>query len=321
MADLTYWGRHVKYTIPPAIALTILYRPFFTPRDVYRILFLISIAVTYTIPWDAYLIKKRIWTYPSHVVWGQTLFGIPYEEVFFFVIQTYTTSLLYLFTSKLSFKPVYLRGGDRSDAFSQKLTFQKRIGQLIVGALITYGAYHIYSWGEGTYMGLILAWAGPVCLFLWSLSSEMILQLPWACVVLPIALPTFYLWVVDTLALQRGTWAIESGTKLGIHVWPHLEIEEAVFFFVTNLLIVFGLSTFDHTIAILETFPNLFPKMPECPGLALAARALSTSPEEYDEDRIQGIKEAVRTLKNKSRSFYLASSVFSGRLRIDLTLL
>ena len=100
-----------------------------------------------------------------------------------------------------------------------------------------------------------------------------------------------------------------------------MEIEEAVFFFVTNLLIVFGLVCFDHTIAILETFPGLFPRVPELPGLALAARALSTDPKKYDESRIVGIQEAVQVLKNKSRSFYLASSVFSGRLRIDLTLL
>jgi 15-cis-phytoene synthase/lycopene beta-cyclase len=38
-------------------------------------------------------------------------------------------------------------------------------------------------------------------------------------------------------------------------------------------------------------------------------------------ERIQGIKEAVGRLKAKSRSFYFASSVFTGRLRIDLVLL
>lgn len=314
---MTYWDRHVQFTIPPAIILTLLYRPFFTLRDVYRILFLTTIAVLYTIPWDAYLIRHRIWTYPSEVVWGKTLFGIPYEEVFFFVIQTYITSVIYLFTSKLSFKPVLLKGGIREDGLNQK----RRLGKLILLILITYGAYNVHSWGEGTYMGLILIWATPVCLFLWLMSSDMLLQLPRTTTVLPVALPTIYLWIVDTFALRRGTWAIESGTKLGIHVWEGLEIEEAVFFFVTNLIIVMGLTCFDHTIAILEAFPNLFPHVPECPGLALAARALSTSPTKYDQERITGIQEAVQTLKNKSRSFYLASSVFNGRLRIDLTLL
>lgn len=320
MSDPTYWDRHVQFTIPPAIALTLLYRPFFTPRDVYRIVFLVTIALVYTTPWDAYLIAQRIWTYPEEAVCGLKLFGIPYEEVFFFVIQTYTTSLLYLFFSKLSFKPVYLRG-ETKDAKTSTLRIQKIIDQLLLAASIVYGAFQIKTGSEGTYLGLILAWAMPVCLFLWTMSSEMILQLPKICTVGPIVLPTFYLWIVDTIALRRGTWAIESGTKLGVCIWEGLEIEEAVFFFVTNLLIVFGLVCFDHTIAILESFPALFPRVPELPGLALAARALSTDPKKYDESRIVGIQEAVQVLKNKSRSFYLASSVFSGRLRIDLTLL
>ena len=31
--------------------------------------------------------------------------------------------------------------------------------------------------------------------------------------------------MVDTLALKRGTWVIESGTKLGIYLWDGLELE------------------------------------------------------------------------------------------------
>ena len=36
-----------------------------------------------------------------------------------------------------------------------------------------------------------------------------------------------YLWLVDTLALKRGTWTIESDTKLGFHLWDGLDIEYA----------------------------------------------------------------------------------------------
>lgn len=78
---------------------------------------------------------------------------------------------------------------------------------------------------EGMYLGLIIVWAIPFVLLLWSLAYQFILGLPWTNTVLPIAIPTAYLWIVDTLALQRGTWLIEDGTKLGIHLWPHLEIE------------------------------------------------------------------------------------------------
>ena len=49
--------------------------------------------------------------------------------------------------------------------------------------------------------------------------------LPLSSTLIPIFLPTLYLWIVDTLALKRGTWVIESGTKLGLHLWDGLEIE------------------------------------------------------------------------------------------------
>ena len=41
----------------------------------------------------------------------------------------------------------------------------------------------------------------------------------------------------------------------------------------------------------------------------------------YDDDRIQGLQQALGRLRAKSRSFYLASGVFQGRLRVDLILL
>jgi 15-cis-phytoene synthase/lycopene beta-cyclase len=60
------------------------------------------------------------------------------------------------------------------------------------------------------------------------LAYQFILELPWKDTVLPIALPTLYLWLVDTLALRRGTWVIEQGTKLNWQLWEGLEIEYAI---------------------------------------------------------------------------------------------
>ena len=63
-----------------------------------------------------------------------------------------------------------------------------------------------------------------------NLAHQLILQLPISNTMLPIALPTLYLWLVDTLALKRGTWVIESGTKVGLHLWDGLEIEYGIKF-------------------------------------------------------------------------------------------
>ncbi|KAF3049185.1 terpene cyclase [Didymella keratinophila] len=311
---------HAKYTIPPAVLLTLLYRPLWSKLDTYRVGFLVFIAVTATIPWDSYLIRTGIWSYPSHVILGPTLFDIPLEEVFFFVIQTYNTSLLYLLLSKPTYQPTYLRAATPSSPAPWK--YQKWGGQLVISAVIAYGWYCVLANVTGTYTGLILVWAGPVLLMLWSLAYQFILGLPLSNTALPIWLPTLYLWIVDTLALRRGTWVISEGTKHGIHLWEGLEIEEAIFFLATNTLIVFGLVAFDNALAILHTFPSLFPDpAPQLPSPVILMQALFASPKKYDEARLEGLREAVHRLKRKSRSFYLASSTFQGLLRTDLLLL
>lgn len=134
-------------------------------------------------------------------------------------------------------------------------------------------------------------------------------------------MPTLYLWVVDTLALKRGTWVISNGTKFGVHLWDGLEIEEALFFLLTNTLIVFGQLAFDNALSILYTFPKLFPDPMILPSPITLVEALLTPTSKYDEARLVGLQEAVIRLKRKSRSFYLASSTFQGQLRSDLMLL
>jgi 15-cis-phytoene synthase/lycopene beta-cyclase len=175
--------------------------------------------------------------------------------------------------------------------------------------------------GEYTYIGLILVWATPFALITWTMAGRFIISLPLACTALPVLLPTIYLWLVDELALGRGTWSIESGTKLGFYLFGVLEIEEATFFLVTNTLIVFGLATFDQYLAVIYAFPQLFPEVPQSPTPLMLLQGRFPGTSQYDMKRIEGIDEAVKRLKAKSRSFYLASSAFTGRLRIDLVLL
>lgn len=309
--------RHLKYTIPPAIFLAVIYGPLCTRLDLYRIAFLITIAVLATIPWDSYLIRTGVWSYPSNVVLGPTLLDIPIEEVFFFVIQTFNTTLLYLIVNKPLLHPIYLvkeEAGDKWKAF-------KTVGQLALALVFKRGFDYVRDGGRFMYLGLILVWAVPFLFLLWSLAYQFLIRLPSTTKLLPIALPTLYLWIVDTLAMRRGTWVIETGTKTGWTLWPGLEIEEALFFLLTNCLIVFGLVAFDNAIAILDAFPAHFRRSPALPSPLLLIRALLLPAKTYDDDRILGLQQSVNRLKKKSRSFYTASSTFQRRLRIDLIIL
>jgi 15-cis-phytoene synthase / lycopene beta-cyclase len=316
---------HLTYTIPPALLLTAVYFPLLTRLDLYKIVFLITIAVSATIPWDSYLIRTNVWSYPPNVVTGPKLFDIPLEEVFFFVIQTYNTTLLYLLLNEPIFGSVYLvkegKGVKSKDV--QKWRYIKLVGQLALALTIKKGVEYVRGEGKETYLGLILVWATPFLWLLWSLAYQFLVRLPLTSTVLPIMVPTLYLWVVDTLALKRGTWVIESGTKTGWTLWPGLEIEEALFFLLTNCLIVFGLVAFDNAMAVLDTFPSHFSRNAGfgLPSPIMLIRALLLPASTYDDDRILALQQSVERLRSKSRSFYLASSTFEGRLRIDLIIL
>ncbi|KAM0367681.1 hypothetical protein ACHAPK_007581, partial [Fusarium culmorum] len=91
-------------------------------------------------PWDSYLIRNRIWTYPPGVVVGWTAWDIPAEELFFFVIQTLNTSLLYMLLSKPTFHPVYLSKASSSG---------KIAGQILFASAIIFGLVSVRSGGEG----------------------------------------------------------------------------------------------------------------------------------------------------------------------------
>ena len=78
---------------------------------------------------------------------------------------------------------------------------------------------------------------------------------------------------------------------------------------------------FDNALAVLHTFPTQFPSIPLLPSPILLVQALFFPTSAYNDDRIEGMQQALARLKAKSRSFYLASGVFQGRLRIDLILL
>ena len=95
-------------------------------------------------------------------------------------------------------------------------------------------------------------------------------------------------------------------------LWPALEIEEALFFLLTNVLLVFGHVAFDHALTIIHSFPDLFNHVLELPSPFMLLRALWLDESRYDRPRMDGIRAATKVLFAKSRSFSLASAAFSG---------
>ncbi|NWG05883.1 MAG: lycopene cyclase domain-containing protein [Chloroflexi bacterium] len=57
-----------------------------------------------------------------------------------------------------------------------------------------------------------------------------------------ILVPETYLSLMDILALKETTWSISPSQTTGILFFGILPLEEMVFFFITNVLIVFGMT-------------------------------------------------------------------------------
>ena len=183
--------------------------------------------------------------------------------------------MFYILVNKTSFYPQYLTNKTNSAPLVRGAW---RFGQSVLMVFVAIGLYLVREGKEGTYLGLIMVWACPFALLTWSFSGLFIVKLPPAKTAVPILLPTIYFWLVDDLALGRGTWIIESGTKLGVYLFGSLEIEEAIFFLATNCLIVFGLIAFDRGHAVVDAFPHLFPGAPETPLVPLVLEASSLVP-------------------------------------------
>jgi putative membrane protein len=97
------------------------------------------------------------------------------------------------------------------------------------------------GWKPGTYLSITMIWALPAILpqllfgadILWHHRNLVF----WT--VFPMAL---YLSLADMVALRATTWAISPLQTTGILFFGILPLEEVLFFFITNVLIGFGLT-------------------------------------------------------------------------------
>lgn len=195
-----------------------------------------AIAFVYTTPWDNYLVWRGVWGYGNARVMG-TIGYVPVEEYLFFLLQPIMTGLLLY--------RVLERWPQSAPLPSSSASKIRYAGVAITGLSSLWGVYLLVAAPENaTYLGLILAWAVPVVMGMWLYAGPHL----WAWrrpVAAVLAASTLYLWVADRYAIQNGIWHIAPGTRLGIDPFG-LPIEEATFFFVTNVLCVFGTMLFLH---------------------------------------------------------------------------
>ena len=227
---MSYLGFHLVFLLPPlaALALAARRRGAAGPRELRFLGAVMLIALVYTTPWDNYLVWRGIWAYGPDRVIG-TIGYVPVEEYLFFLLQPLLAGLWTLLLLR-SWPAVAHATGRARWAGAAVYLAAALLGVAALGRT------------EGTYLGLILAWAAPVLAAQWGYAGQML----WArrrVWLVATAVPTLYLWIADWVAIRDGIWRISEAHTLGPSL-AGLPLEEAVFFLVTNLLVVQGLLLF-----------------------------------------------------------------------------
>jgi lycopene cyclase domain-containing protein len=187
------------------------------------------IALTYTTPWDNYLVATGVWWYDPALVTGITIGWVPIEEYTFFVLQPILAGLWLAFLARrLSFAAEPLRPALR-------LWLPVALGMVWLAA----AAVLVAGWPPGTYLGLILIWAAPPIALQLFFGADILWRYR-RLVVTAIASLTLYLSLADSLAIGRGIWAIDPAQSLELFLGGVLPIEEFIFFLVTCTLLTFG---------------------------------------------------------------------------------
>ena len=92
-----------------------------------------------------------------------------------------------------------------------------------------------------TYLSITLFWALPAILPQLLYGAD-ILWHHRKLVLLSILVPGTYLSLMDVIALKETTWSISKVQTTGILFFGILPLEEVLFFFITNILITFGMT-------------------------------------------------------------------------------
>lgn len=187
----------------------------------------VLIALIYTTPWDNYLVYRQVWGYPEGRVLA-TIGYVPIEEYLFFILQTILTCLWVIYLTRREFKTRVVKHPNTV-----------RLVGVVASLLIAAAGLLLMMVSWGTYLGLILLWAGPVLALQWGYGGDVLLA-KWRILSLMIGLPTLYLWLADRIAIGLNIWWISPEFTTGFKPLG-LPIEEAVFFLVTNVFIGFGM--------------------------------------------------------------------------------
>jgi lycopene beta-cyclase len=201
----------------------------------------VLIALLYTTPWDNYLVATGVWYYNPDLVTGITIGYVPIEEYTFFIVETILVGLWWWFLARRIGWSRYVAARLLDQPFQRN----RKLVNWSTGILVLVWAFFTFQFffagDEWNYLGIIFFWALPPIIPQFLFGADILWHYRklvfWA-----IFVPGLYLSLTDIVALNATTWNISKDQTLGINFFGILPIEEVAFFFITCVLIGFGMT-------------------------------------------------------------------------------
>ena len=223
---LTAWHLYRRNHLPHTETWRLVKKPFLI------IVLHVAIALIYTTPWDNYLVATGVRWYDPARVTGLTLGWVPIEEYTFFILQPIFSGLLLL----------AIMQGRRPRSSTGHVTRIRYIAVAVTGLVWLLSVVTLLSgWQPGVYLGLELGWALPPIILQLAFGADILWKYG-KSVAIALLAPTLYLSAADALAINTGIWTINPEQSLHWLIGGVLPFEELIFFLLTNILIVFGVT-------------------------------------------------------------------------------
>jgi lycopene beta-cyclase len=193
----------------------------------------VLLAVAYTTPWDNYLVATGVWYYNPELVTGIVLGYVPIEEYTFFVLETILAGLWWWFLARRLPISVETFRPDKSLVYVSTC--------LLISLWLLFTYLFFFGTTHRTYLSITLFWALPPIIIQLLFGADILWHYR-KLVFCAIAVPATYLSLMDIVALKDTTWSISPDQTTGVLFFGILPLEEVVFFFVTNVLLSFGMT-------------------------------------------------------------------------------
>ncbi|HLA08280.1 MAG TPA: lycopene cyclase domain-containing protein [Anaerolineales bacterium] len=208
----------------------------------------VVLAVVYTTPWDNHLVATGVWYYNPDLVTGIIIGYVPIEEYTFFLVETILSGLWWWFLAR-RISPL-----PGEEGFGVKEGFKPNKQLVYVSTCLLVSAWTIFTYlfffggPKWTYLSITLFWALPAILPQLLFGADILWHYR-KLVTLAVLIPGTYLSLMDIVALKDTTWSISPAQTTGILFFGILPLEEVVFFFITNVLITFGMTLLLATVS------------------------------------------------------------------------